>query len=161
MIPLSYPQQQLWLVHRLEGPSATYNIPLAVTLRGPLDTTALAAAYRDLVARHEPLRSRITLADGEPVQVATDPPDAGAALPVVTVAAAQLDAVLAREATRPFDLTAGPPVRATLLAVRSEPELHVLLIVAHHIAADGWSLGPIGRDLSAAYAARLRGRAPD
>ncbi len=156
--PLSYPQQQLWIIHKLEGPAATYNIPLALTLRGELDRAALAAAFRDLLARHVPLRARIAEADGTPGQVIADPPAPDRAMTVVAVRARRARPALARGAAHRFDLAAEPPVRATLFAVG--PDTHVLLIVLHHIAADGWSLRPIARDLSAAYAARRASEAP-
>jgi hypothetical protein len=157
MIPLSFAQQQQWLLHQLEGPAATYNIPLALELTGELDRAALAAAYRDVVARHLPLRVRFTAQDGIPGQVAANPPDGP--LPLIDAAGpGELDRALARAAAYRFDLTAETPVLATLFA--AGPRRHVLLILMHHIAADGWSLRPLARDLSAAYAARQAGRVP-
>ncbi|MGW1464261.1 amino acid adenylation domain-containing protein [Streptomyces sp. NPDC002308] len=157
-LPLSYAQQRLWFLHRLEGPSATYNIPFAVRLDGPLDTEALRRALRDVVTRHASLRTVFPERDGAPCQHITDPGDLR--LPLVVEAADEeklADRVRAC-ATEPIDIEHRLPVRATLL--RLADEAHVLVLVIHHIAADGSSLAPFARDLSAAYRARLRAEAP-
>ncbi len=158
MIPLSFSQQGQWLIHRLEGPAATYNIPLTLTLRGELDRACLTAAFADVVARHEALRTRIIEVAGVPYQEVIADPAAASALPVVETGPDQLDEALAQAASYCFDLTAELPVRATLYSVR--PGHHVLLILLHHIAADGWSLRPMAQDLSVAYTARRAGSAP-
>ncbi|MFF7364202.1 amino acid adenylation domain-containing protein [Streptomyces sp. NPDC008125] len=157
-LPLSYAQQRLWFLHRLEGPSATYNIPFAVRLDGPLDTEALRQALRDVVTRHASLRTVFPERDGAPCQHITDPGDLR--LPLVVEAADEgklADRVRAC-ATEPIDIEHRLPVRATLL--RLAEDAHVLVLVIHHIAADGSSLAPFARDFSAAYRARLRAEAP-
>ncbi|WP_327174194.1 amino acid adenylation domain-containing protein [Streptomyces sp. NBC_01335] len=157
-LPLSYAQQRLWFLHRLEGPSATYNIPFAVRLDGPLDTEALRRALRDVVTRHASLRTVFPERGGAPCQHITDPGDVR--LPLVVEAADEeklADRVRAC-ATEPIDIEHRLPVRATLL--RLAEEAHVLVLVIHHIAADGSSLAPFARDLAAAYRARLRAEAP-
>jgi amino acid adenylation domain-containing protein len=150
LVPLSYAQQRLWFIDRMEGPSPTYNISFAVRLRGALDLDALSAALSDVVARHEALRTVFPLVDGEPYQRILDaaPP----VLNIITCAEADLDSAVADTARVAFDLAEEPPFRATLLTVGGED--HVLSLVLHHIASDGWSVGPLTRDLAAAYAGR-------
>ncbi|MER5784149.1 amino acid adenylation domain-containing protein [Streptomyces mobaraensis] len=157
-IPLSSAQQRLWFLDRLEGPSPTYNNPLVSRLTGPLDAEALRAALRDVVARHESLRTVCPEVDGRPVQRILPPDEAVPALETVRLDAAALDARLREDARRTFDLTREIPVRAWLYALG--PDEHVLMVVVHHIASDGWSLDPLVRDLGEAYTARRRGEAP-
>ncbi|MFF4732254.1 amino acid adenylation domain-containing protein [Streptomyces mirabilis] len=160
MIPLSFAQSRLWFLHRLEGPSATYNIPFALRLEGPLDTAALTAAVRDIVTRHESLRTLIVEdADGRPEQRILPPTEATVALRAVDVAADALDAAMHEAASQTFQLDTDLPLRATVL--RISPREHVLVFVFHHVAADGASMGPFLRDLVSAYSARHRGSAPD
>ncbi|MEU6664498.1 amino acid adenylation domain-containing protein [Streptomyces sp. NPDC046727] len=156
---LSYAQERLWFLDRM-GAGAGYNIPLAVRLSGPLDTGALGAAVADVIARHETLRTLFVAADAGAAPLVLTPQEAGAGLDVVPVPdEAALAAALAAEAAEPFDLAARIPVRARLFALTDRT--HVLLLTLHHIAADGWSFGPLARDLTAAYDARRAGRAPD
>ncbi|WP_304452146.1 non-ribosomal peptide synthetase [Nocardiopsis sp. YSL2] len=155
--PLSFAQQRLWFLHRLEGPSPAYNIAAARHLDGPLDTGALNAALTDTVERHEALRTVFPEVDGSPVQVLRSAADTG--LEVRSSTADTVDADLTEAARYPFVLAAETPLRATLFRL-GEHE-HVLLLVVHHIAADGWSLGPLMRDLARAYAARRTGRPPE
>ncbi|MFJ8234100.1 amino acid adenylation domain-containing protein, partial [Streptomyces sp. NPDC094448] len=163
-IPLSAAQQGLWFLHRLEGPTATYNIPVALRLTGTLDEQALRDALTDLVARHEALRTVFTHHDsdgdsGGAYQVVRP---AGLARPDLEVRAVTedgLEEALAAAAGETFDLTRDLPLRATLF--RLGPDEHVLLLVVHHIAADEGSFAPLARDLTTAYAARATGRTPD
>ncbi|GGJ92450.1 hypothetical protein GCM10010123_22890 [Pilimelia anulata] len=158
-LPLSHAQRRLWFLHRLEGPSATYNIPVVSRIAAPVDPAALRAAVADVAARHEVLRTRYAEVDGEPVQQVL--PAAEAVVPVrhETVDPAAVDARVAAACARPFDLAADLPLAVWLFTVG--PADHVLVLLLHHIAGDGASFGPLGRDLSAAYAARLAGHAPD
>ncbi|MGW2569638.1 amino acid adenylation domain-containing protein [Streptomyces sp. NPDC001537] len=159
MIPLSFAQRRLWFLHRLEGPSATYNIPFVLRLDGPLDTAALAAAVADVVTRHESLRTLVAEnADGTPEQRILPPEEAAAPFSVTDVAADAVDAALQQAACEGFDLDTELPLRTTVLRVG--PQEHVLVFVFHHIAADGASMAPFLRDLLSAYAARHRGEAP-
>ncbi|MBW5481626.1 non-ribosomal peptide synthetase [Streptomyces bambusae] len=153
-IPLSPAQRRLWFLDRFEGPSATYNMPLAVRLTGALDAAALEAALGDVVARHESLRTVFPDTDGRPRQLILAPE---AARPVLQTAPYDAEA-LAAEVSRGFDLAADLPLRAHLFTV--DATTHVLLLVVHHIAGDGWSMGPLARDLGEAYAARAAGAAP-
>ncbi|MDA2804799.1 non-ribosomal peptide synthetase [Nocardiopsis suaedae] len=157
--PLSYAQQRMWFLHRLDGPSATYNIPFCARLTGGLDTDALRGALGDLTDRHETLRTVFPEDDGVPYQRILAPEEGRPALPVTGVAADGLDAALGAEAAAGFRLEDEPPLRARLFRVG--PDDHVLLLVVHHIAADGWSARPLLRDLGRAYTERRRsGRAP-
>ncbi|EWC59380.1 Siderophore biosynthesis non-ribosomal peptide synthetase module [Actinokineospora spheciospongiae] len=158
-VPLSTAQRRFWFFDRFAGPNPVYNMAFATELVGPLDAGALAAALRDVVDRHEVLRttvSEVTDTDPEPHQVLGE----AAAVPftVLDSTGTGWRDLLRAEATHCFDLVAEPPVRATL--ARTAPDRHVLLLLLHHIAADGWSLAPLARDLSTAYAARAEGRAP-
>ncbi|MFF8771916.1 amino acid adenylation domain-containing protein [Kitasatospora sp. NPDC015120] len=155
-LPLSFAQQRLWLIDRMEGPGALYNMPLALRLTGELDRAALTAALGDLAARHESLRTVIAEHDGEPYQRILA--DAAIAVELLDCAAESVDAEVDRAARRPFDLAAEPPVRATLLRVAEDE--HVLVVALHHIAGDGWSMGPLLRDLAEAYTLRLGGERP-
>ncbi|WP_412076315.1 amino acid adenylation domain-containing protein [Streptomyces xanthophaeus] len=155
-LPLSFAQQRLWLVAGLGGEGTSYNVPMAVRLDGDLDVDALRAAFGDLVARHEPLRTRFSTADGDPYQVVGPP--APPFFEVREVAPEALDAGLLAAARHSFDLGAEDPLRVTLL--RTGARSSVLLVLLHHIATDGLSLRPLFADLSAAYAARLAGEDP-
>ncbi|MFF5983015.1 amino acid adenylation domain-containing protein [Streptomyces olindensis] len=175
-IPLSPAQRRLWFLHRLEGPSATWNMPTALRLTGALDEDALAAALADVVTRHESLRTVFADsahdADGAEGAEGAEGADDGhqlirtpeetlaalGALRAADVAPADLADRLAEAASRPFDLAAEPPLRVTLL--RTGPQEHVLLLVLHHIATDGWSAPVLARDLTEAYAARRAGEVP-
>ncbi|MEU3412796.1 non-ribosomal peptide synthase/polyketide synthase [Streptomyces sp. NPDC006658] len=157
-VPLSYAQERLWFLHRFEGPSATYNIPLALRLRGPLDTDALRAALHDLTGRHESLRT-VFAEDGDgSYQVVLPQETAAPELTVEDVPAAEVPDRLARAIGYAFDLTAEIPLRAQVF--RQGPRESVLLLLMHHIAGDAESMGPLADDLSAAYQARLFGEEP-
>ncbi|MEU0375068.1 amino acid adenylation domain-containing protein, partial [Streptomyces sp. NPDC006283] len=156
-IPLSFAQYRLWFLHRMEGPSATYNIPMSLRLTGPLDEGALRAALADVTARHEALRTVYPEHDGVPRQHILH--DTAPHFETADTDADTLDADLTRAARRGFDLARELPLRATLFRLGDDE--HVLLLLMHHIAGDGWSWPPLARDLGEAYAARAAGRAPD
>ena len=158
-IPLSYAQRRLWFLDRLEGRRATYVIPLAVRLRGELDTGALEAALGDVVGRHESLRTIFPERDGVPRQQILDASTARPRLAIESVTEANLPDALASAARAGFDLSGEPPLRAHLFGLAADE--HVVLLLVHHIAGDGWSLAPLARDLSRFYEARLAGRAAD
>ncbi|MGY0057918.1 amino acid adenylation domain-containing protein [Streptomyces sp. LZ34] len=158
VVPLSFAQRRLWFLHKLEGPSATYNMPLALRLTGTVDAEALHAALRDLVGRHESLRTVFPEVDGEPHQSVLDVAEADFGWERRPVSEADLPAALEETARHGFDLSSEVPVRAWLFEVG--PSDSVLLLLVHHIAGDGWSMGPISRDIMAAYTARAQGDAP-
>ncbi|MEU8196723.1 amino acid adenylation domain-containing protein [Microbispora amethystogenes] len=163
VLPLSYAQQRMWFLNRLEetdaGADAAYNLPLALRLSGELDVAALEAAVGDVAGRHESLRTIFPVSEGRARQRILD---GAAGRPPFSVTEATEDAlveVMAAHAGRGFDLSVDLPWRVHLFALG--PSDHVLLVVAHHIAVDGWSMGVLGRDLSLAYAARRESRAPE
>ncbi|MBP0455848.1 amino acid adenylation domain-containing protein, partial [Kitasatospora sp. RG8] len=158
-LPLSFAQRRLWFLDQLEGPGATYNIPLALRLSGPVDGVALNAALRDVIGRHEVLRTVFPLADGEPYQRVLDPAELEWELSTAQVGAEEVAALAAEAAGHPFDLSAQPPIRAWLFS--TDEDEHTLVLTIHHIAADAWSMGPLANDLAVAYRARLAHRAPD
>ncbi|MEU5980021.1 amino acid adenylation domain-containing protein [Streptomyces sp. NPDC047315] len=159
MIPLSFAQQRLWFLHKLEGPSATYNIALALRLSGDVDLTALRSALRDVVVRHEALRTVYPDTDGRPYQKVIDPDDAVVSWDVQHLGDEPIAQALAAAAGHGFDLAAEVPVRGSVFV--TGPGECVLLVLLHHIAGDGWSMGPLARDLMTAYGARRDGRAPE
>ncbi|MFJ2269216.1 amino acid adenylation domain-containing protein [Streptomyces sp. NPDC087849] len=153
--PLSPAQLGLWFADRLAPGSPEYLITRALRLTGPLDVAALRAALDTVVARHEPLRTRFQEHDGSPVQVVSEP----APVPFPLTDVTDAEAFLRAEAARPFDLARGPVFRASLGRLGATE--HVLALSVHHIAADGWSLGLLAQEVSAAYGAFLAGRTPD
>ncbi|HEV2734757.1 MAG TPA: amino acid adenylation domain-containing protein, partial [Longimicrobiaceae bacterium] len=159
--PLSFAQERLWFMDRLEPGSAVYNISLARRLGGALDEAALERALGEIVRRHEALRTVFREVDGSPVQVIA--PFGGFTLrlgDLSGLADADREVEVRRRATEeavlPFDLTAGPLFRARVL--RLDGESHVLLLSMHHIVSDGWSMGVFFRELSALYEAYREGR---
>ncbi|MCQ4083516.1 amino acid adenylation domain-containing protein [Streptomyces sp. RB6PN25] len=157
-LPLSYAQRRLWFLTQLEGPNPVYNVPVLLRLRGAVDTGALADAVRDLVTRHESLRTVFPTVDGEPRQHIVDPDDAHPEIHVRKVGADGLDEAVREAVSCVFDLACEVPVRVWLLGV-GEGEF-VLVLVVHHIAADRWSLGALMGDLAEAYGARVGGVVP-
>ncbi|MEC1688362.1 non-ribosomal peptide synthetase [Bacillus mojavensis] len=158
-IPLSFAQRRLWFLHCLEGPSPTYNIPVAVRLSGELNQGALQAALYDLISRHESLRTIFPESQGTSYQHILDADQARPVLYVTEVKKEELSKRLADAARYSFDLAAEPAFRAELFVIG--PDEYVLLLLVHHIVGDGWSLTPLTRDLAAAYTARCHGRAPE
>ncbi|NNH75064.1 amino acid adenylation domain-containing protein [Nocardia uniformis] len=157
--PLSLSQQRMWVLNRLHPHSAAYNIPIAIRLTGTLDVHALTAAVRDVLARHDILRTRYPEHDGEPVQQVLTVDEIPLDLNPIAVVNGELHTSMVDFVGLGFDVTVAPPVRARLW--RSTPTDHVLVVVLHHISADGYSVAPMTRDLVLAYTSRSGGAAPD
>ncbi|SDI36629.1 amino acid adenylation domain-containing protein [Actinokineospora alba] len=155
-VPLSFAQRRLWFLNQFDDSAGRHHVPFALRLRGELDLPALRAAMADVVARHESLRTVLPDESGTPWQRVLPPAAVG--LPVVKVDEAGLDDAIARAMAPGFDLAVDLPLRATVFALG--PDDHVLALVLHHVATDGWSMGPLTRDLATAYAARSAGDAP-
>ncbi|WP_242661510.1 condensation domain-containing protein, partial [Mycobacterium mantenii] len=160
VVPLSFAQNRLWFIDQFQGPSPVYNIAAALRLDGPLNADALGAALADVAARHESLRTIFPAVEGVPQQVTApvELADFGGVVDSTGCAVSQLNEAINAAARYTFDLAAEIPLRATLFRI-SDGE-HVLVVVVHHIAADGWSLGPLVRDLGIAYASRCEGHGP-
>jgi amino acid adenylation domain-containing protein/non-ribosomal peptide synthase protein (TIGR01720 family) len=155
-LPLSFSQQRLWFLAQLEGPNSAYNLASAVRLDGDLDVAALERAISTVIERHEILRTTFAEAGGKPsqrisealpfnlaVQDLASLPDEKQQIEVLRLATEESD--------RPFDLAAGPLLRINLF--RLKPDAHILVLVMHHIIADGWSMSVLIREVSALYAA--------
>jgi non-ribosomal peptide synthetase component F len=148
-LPCTHQQDGLWFLHQLDPTSTVYHVPHALRLHGALDVPALERAITSLVVRHEALRTRFVERDGLPHQV-VDPPPTALTLPVTEVDAERAGQWATYEAHRPFDLATGPLFRAAL--ARLGPDEHALVLVAHHIVADGWSAGILAEELAVLYA---------
>ncbi len=161
VVPLSFAQSRMWFIDQLQGPSPIYNMAVALRLGGRLDVGALGAALGDVVGRQESLRTLFTAVQGVPQQQVVPAERVDVGWEVVDAGgwpADRLAEAIGAEARRPFDLAAEIPLRAQLFGVGADE--HVLVVVVHHIAADGWSITPLVRDLGVAYASRCAGRAP-
>jgi amino acid adenylation domain-containing protein len=163
-LPLSFAQQRLWFLDCLLPDKGTYNIPTLWRLSGVLDVEALRRSIQTLVERHETLRTCFVVRGDEPVQVIGSPHSVP--LPMTDLSAmtqaereARARHIIDVEVQQPFDLGAGPLLRAQLLRLAAEE--HLLLLNVHHIAADGWSMGVLWRELSAAYDAYVKGQEPE
>ncbi|WP_308311169.1 non-ribosomal peptide synthetase, partial [Streptomyces sp. GbtcB6] len=160
-VPLSFAQQRMWFLNRMDGSdtegAAAYNLPFALRLSGRLDVSALAAALGDVADRHESLRTVFPDVEGVPYQEIREGAEGRPELLVVE-AGDGWRAFMQEEAGRGFDVRVELPWRTVLLRVSQDES--VLLLVAHHIATDAWSMGVLANDLQAAYGARLSGRVP-
>ncbi len=157
--PLSFAQQRLWFLNQLAPDSPAYNQPKAIRLKGILHVPALKKSLDAIVDRHEALRTTVLPRDGNPVQVVAD--NSSVQLPTIDLSAVpadqqerELERVIAEITERPFDLSRDLMLRAALM--RLLPAEHVLLLVTHHIASDGWSSGILFRELTTLYAAFSR-----
>ena len=161
VVPLSSAQGRLWFLHRLEGVSATYNMPLVLRLTGPVDVSALRIAMSDVAARHEALRTVFPDVDGIPRQQIVSVGDMDFGWAIIDATGwppARLDDEVGAAARYGFDLTVEIPLRVQLF--RCGADEYVLVLLVQHIAGDGWSWAPMMRDLTTAYAARCEGREP-
>ncbi|WP_156749927.1 condensation domain-containing protein, partial [Mycobacterium sp. E2479] len=161
VVPLSFAQNRLWFIDQLQGPSAVYNMVVALRLSGPLDGAALGAALGDVVGRHESLRTLFDAIDGIPHQVVMPAERADVGWQIIDAAGWSEDRLaeaIGETAGHSFHLATEIPLRARLFRISADE--HVLVAVVHHIAADGWSLTPLVADLGVAYRARQQGQAP-
>jgi thioesterase domain-containing protein len=156
-VPLSFAQFRLWFLDR-GGAGAAYHVPSVWRLSGEIDEGALGLALRDVVVRHESLRTVYADADGVPEQRVVEAERVGPLLACARVDAGDVDGLAEEFAAREFDLRVDIPLRAALFTIG--PGESVLVVVAHHIATDGWSTGVFARDLSQAYEARASGKDP-
>jgi amino acid adenylation domain-containing protein len=157
--PLSYSQERMWLIQSLNPSATAYNMASCVRLRGPVDLAALSQSFDDLIRRHDILRTGIRTIADQPMQFVG--PRAGPPLQVIDLrgvenaeAEAWRQAVL--EAQAPFDLSREPVLRAQIFQL--DGHVHIMNLVVHHIAADQWSMGVLGRELAALYNGRRRGQ---
>ncbi|MEU9083716.1 amino acid adenylation domain-containing protein [Streptomyces sp. NPDC048357] len=157
-VPLSFSQSRLWFLNQVEGLSATYNVPLAIRLSGPLDGKALDAALGDVIDRHESLRTVFPQTGGVPHQHVLPAGDRPVGTVVVECLPEEQPDRMRAALAQGFALESELPLRAFLF--RTGPAEHTLLVVMHHIVADGWSVTPFTRDLATAYAARCEDREP-
>ncbi|MEU1980659.1 amino acid adenylation domain-containing protein [Nocardia sp. NPDC019395] len=158
-IPLSPAQQRLWILNRFAEHAAAYNMPLAVQVDGNLDIGALRAGLRDVLERHESLRTTFPDLGAGPQQLVHPVAEVPVSLDPVRVPAAEVAGQAAEFVSRPFDLRTEFPFRIALYA--TDTDSHVLVLVLHHICGDGWSVAPLVRDLTDAVTARTAGRAPE
>ena len=159
--PLSFAQQRLWFLQKLDPSDYAYNVPVAIRLAGCLDIAALERALTEIVRRHEVLRTTFGSVDGQPVQVIGPP--SPLPLPIVDLSELphaereeQKRQLIVDEFHRPIDLAAGPLMRATLLRLGQEE--HMLVVIAHHIVIDGWSMGIFAREVARLYDAFSTGK---
>lgn len=157
LLPMSFAQQRLWLQQQI-APSSAYNMPLALTLRGPLDAAVLAQALSDVIARHESLRTLLTQQEDMPCQQILPAHDVGFTLPTLTIAPERLDEQLEKHCQHLFALDRELPVKAWLYQLAADQ--HVLLLLIHHTAGDGGSLLPLLEDLHHCWQARAAGQCP-
>ncbi|HYO51728.1 non-ribosomal peptide synthetase, partial [Archangium sp.] len=160
-LPLSFAQQRLWFLDQLQPGSAFYNVPAMVRMEGRLDAEVLERSLREVIRRHEVLRSTFHASPEGPVQVVSPTPEqvlARVDLRAVPAEAREDEVrrLALAEATRPFDLGRGPLVRCTLLWL--DDTVHVVLLTLHHIVSDGWSMGLLIREVGALYGAFLAGQ---
>jgi alpha-ketoglutarate-dependent taurine dioxygenase/acyl carrier protein len=159
--PLSFAQQQLWFLDQLEPGNAVYNIPLAVRISGSLHVAALKKALAEVVRRHDILRTRFSVIQGNPIQeVDAAQPLKFSIVDLSPLPPSHQDAEIRRlskqEFSLPFDLSAGPILRMILIRVSALE--HVCLLTMHHIVTDGWSMGIFIGEMASLYEAFLEER---
>jgi hypothetical protein len=156
--PMSYAQARIWLINQISGPDPQYNVPYILRCWSAVDADCLRAALRDVVLRHEILRTSYHVVAGEPSQAVLSASAIGDLLSVEQEREHTKAARIVEVSAHPFDLAREIPIRAWLLT--SDPGSDVVVLVVHHIAVDGASMSPLLRDLETAYLARRRNVAP-
>jgi acyl carrier protein len=161
-MPLSYAQQRLWFADQMTPDSALYNVASALRLNGALNVSALEETLREIIRRHEVLRTSFPASHGEPVQVIS--PTVDFTLPLLdlsTMEQGERESSARRmaqeEAVRPFDLSCGPLLRAGLIKLTDHE--HIVMLTMHHIISDGWSMGVLIKEVGALYEAYAEGKA--
>jgi len=162
VFPASYAQQRMWFFHQLDPRSTAYNVPMAFSIKGEIDVQSLKESFEYIVDRHEVFRTVFRFSEGCLVQVVSR--NAEVEFPILCITVhedirtnQQINELIQTEATTPFDLVSGPPIRFSLVNV--DRETHVLLITVHHIVFDGTSIGILLNDLRIAYNAIVHHRA--
>lgn len=161
--PLSFEQEQLWFLDQLGIARAAYNMPAAFRVEGPLDAKALGQSFTEIVARHEILRTRFEIFEGQPMQVLDSPMSFRMEIAELSgldkiEREARTQQRMQEEIERHLDLAREPLFRVCLLGL--EPEVYVLLITMHHIISDGWSMGALMHELEVLYTSFKEGRKP-
>ncbi|MFF1947061.1 amino acid adenylation domain-containing protein, partial [Rhodococcus qingshengii] len=157
-VPLSLAQQRMWFLNQLDTSSAGNNVPVAITLTGELDVSGLEQAVADVIGRHEVLRTVYPEVDGVGYQKIVAPADVDVNLAATSVSDSEIVSEVTNFVAAGFDVTAEVPLRAKLFQIKADE--HVLVFVVHHISTDGFSMGPLTRDVMTAYYARTNGQAP-
>ncbi|MFZ4834003.1 amino acid adenylation domain-containing protein [Rouxiella sp. Mn2063] len=157
-LPVSYGQHLMWVGQNTRGDNSSLNTPIVVMLEGELNQAALKASLYDLVERHETLRTRFGVVDGQTVQLVEPFANVHFDIPYVDVSPEHAKQAVFEAITSVFDLAVDLPFRPSILRVG--PQTHILVILFHHIACDAFSLAPLTRDLTLAYKARSEGEAP-
>jgi amino acid adenylation domain-containing protein len=157
-IPLSFAQQRLWLIDKLDAGAVAYNVPFAVRLKGQLDRAAFERSVNEIIKRHEVLRTTFKLEGDQPVQIIA--PSVSLSVSLLSLKdfpadkrEEEVQRLAAEEARRRFDLSKGPLLRATLLQL--DEQEHVALFTMHHIVSDGWSDAVLIQEMVGFYAAEL------
>ncbi|MEB3358050.1 MAG: amino acid adenylation domain-containing protein [Synechococcales bacterium] len=172
--PLSWPQERLWFIHQLEGPSATYNIHLVLRISSPIRVEALEKTLDAIAQRHDILRTTFDTVEGKPVQIIHDPVATPGNWPLriedwqdwafdpqgqpYPELETKLRAFTRQQAQIAFDLTTLPLARATLLQL--SPNCSMLCLEMHHIIWDAWSTGVFAQEFSQFYQAYSQGQTP-
>ncbi len=157
-VPLSLAQLRMWFINQFDPSSTAYHIPVAIRLSGELDIAALGSAVEDMVARHEVLRTVYPQTADGPVQEVLAPNEVPIDLVPIPIAESEAVQQVQRIVATGFDVTVEVPFRTALF--RLDTGDHILVFVAHHIGADGWSMSPLVRDVMLAYSARSAGEVP-
>lgn len=158
LAPTSFGQRRLWFLNEMDAANSPYKIPICLRLRGSIDQQALAGALRDVVERHEVLRTVYVERDGQPWQQVLPMDEVDLQLEVCDVSEEHLEDELEQRVGQVFDLARDIPLKVSLL--HTAPQDARLLLLMHHIAGDGWSMASLAQDFSTAYAARIEGHAP-
>ena len=160
-VPLSFAQQRIWFIQQLNPDNPQYNTPVGVSLKGPLNMPALERTLREIVRRHEVLRTVFPVTGGQPVQVVLPVSDLRLTIRDLsehpaTDRQAMAQQIIDQESARPFDLQVGPLTRFLLLQLAEDE--HWLNLVTHHMVFDTWSIDIFGRELTAIYGAFIEGK---